>query len=597
MPSTYSPNLRFELIANGEQANTWGTTSNTNIGTLIGESIAGMVEIDVTAADITLVARNGASDEARQMMIVATGTPGAARSIFCPDGDTKVYVVINDSDYALLFSTVSGSGVSVPVGTSKLLYCDSVDVFEAVTAADTLLLGGSPTLALEAATKGYVDGQIAGLPISGLTPNRALISTSGGSFTTSATTSTEVGYLSGVTSAVQTQLNAKAPATSGTAILYGNGSGGFSNVTVGSGLQFSGGTLASTSAGGSVTSVSVTTGNGFSGTVTNPTSTPAIALSTTISGLIKGSAGALAQASPGTDYAPATTGTTAQLLANNGAGGFANISVGSGLSFNGVTLSSSVTSGVTSVNGLTGAVTLNYASVGAPSTGGSGASGTWGISISGNANYANSAGSVAWNNVSSKPSLVYNDNGTYGINITGNAQYSNFATSASSAANASNATYATFLSNDSGSHKLATQTDGNTVYYNPSGVATWSVNNNGEGTFNILYAYAFNNRSTQRSKENIVSYTHGLSDVLKLRPVSFKYKQEAGKPTAPTATQAGFIAEEIDALGLAEYVSYDKDNQPEGLKYSNMVALLTKAIQDLNAKVESLQAEVTALKG
>jgi hypothetical protein len=55
------------------------------------------------------------------------------------------------------------------------------------------------------------------------------------------------GYL---TSTDWTTFNSKAPATSGTSILYGNGSGGFSNVTVGSGLSFSTGTLSAT--GGSM---------------------------------------------------------------------------------------------------------------------------------------------------------------------------------------------------------------------------------------------------------------------------------------------------------------------------------------------------------
>lgn len=594
MPSTYSPNLRFELIANGEQANTWGTTSNTNIGTLIGESIAGMVEIDVTAADITLVARNGASDEARQMMIVATGTPGAARSIFCPDGDTKVYVVINDSDYALLFSTVSGSGVSVPVGTSKLLYCDSVDVFEAVTAADTLLLGGSPTLALEAATKGYVDGQIAGLPISGLTPNRALISTSGGSFTTSATTSTEVGYLSGVTSAVQTQLNAKAPATSGAAILYGNGSGGFSNVTVGSGLQFSGGTLASTSAGGSVTTVSVTTGNGFSGTVTNPTSTPAIALGTTISGLIKGSAGALTQASPGTDYAPATSGS--QILYGNGSGGFSNVSIGTGLSFSAGTLSSTASGSVTSVNGLTGAVTLNYASVGAPSTGGSGASGTWGINISGNSASCSGNAATASGPAGGGSFITSSNIGGQSVNYANSAGSANSANTASSANTANSSTNAVNLTSDGGTNKLVCQGDGNTVMYY-SGFAQWNVNNNGDATFNNVYAYNYYPRSSIKVKENVAAYGKGLQEVLSLRPVSYKYKKTDITPNPPKSIQAGFIAEEVYGMGLEEFVGLDAKGDPAGINYANMVALLTKAIQDLNAKVESLQAEVTAFKG
>ena len=39
MSSTYSPNLRLELIANGEQSGTWGNTTNTNLGTLLEQAI------------------------------------------------------------------------------------------------------------------------------------------------------------------------------------------------------------------------------------------------------------------------------------------------------------------------------------------------------------------------------------------------------------------------------------------------------------------------------------------------------------------------------------------------------------------------------
>lgn len=154
-----------------------------------------------------------------------------------------------------------------------------------------------------------------------------------------------------------------APATSGTSILYGNGSGGFSNVTVGSGLTFVGGTLASAAGGGSVTSVSVVTANGLAGTVANATSTPAITLSTTVTGLLKGNGTAISAATAGTDYAAAPTGTNAQLLANNGSGGFSNVTVGSGLSYVGGTLTA-VTGGggtvtdvsVVSANGFAGTV-------------------------------------------------------------------------------------------------------------------------------------------------------------------------------------------------------------------------------------------------
>lgn len=100
-----------------------------------------------------------------------------------------------------------------------------------------------------------------------------------------------------------------APATSGSSILYGNGAGGFSNVTVGSGLTFSGGTLSATGSGGTVTSVSVASANGFSGTVLNPTTTPQITMQTTVTGLLQGNGTAVSAAS--------TTGTGSVVLANS----------------------------------------------------------------------------------------------------------------------------------------------------------------------------------------------------------------------------------------------------------------------------------------
>jgi hypothetical protein len=160
-----------------------------------------------------------------------------------------------------------------------------------------------------------------------------------------------------------------APATTGSSILYANGSGGFSSVTVGSGLSFSAGTLASTSSGGSVTTVSVVSANGLAGTVANASSTPAITLSTSITGLLKGNGTAISAATAGTDYAAATTGTNTQLLANNGSGGFSNVTVGSGLTLTSGTLAATSGGGgtVTSVSGtgtvngltLTGTVTTS----------------------------------------------------------------------------------------------------------------------------------------------------------------------------------------------------------------------------------------------
>jgi hypothetical protein len=113
----------------------------------------------------------------------------------------------------------------------------------------------------------------------------------------------------------------------------------------------SGGTvqlLASKSgASGSVTSVSVVSANGLAGTVATSTTTPAITLSTTITGLLKGNGTAISAATSGTDYAPATSGSS--ILYGNGSGGFSNVTIGSGLSFTAGTLAATNAGTVTSV--------------------------------------------------------------------------------------------------------------------------------------------------------------------------------------------------------------------------------------------------------
>jgi len=107
-----------------------------------------------------------------------------------------------------------------------------------------------------------------------------------------------------------------------------------------------------TDAGGSVTSVSVVSANGLAGTVATATTTPAITLSTTITGLLKGNGTAISAAASGTDYAPATSGTS--ILYGNGAGGFSNVTIGTGVAFSAGTLSATGSGGtVTSVAALT----------------------------------------------------------------------------------------------------------------------------------------------------------------------------------------------------------------------------------------------------
>ena len=101
---------------------------------------------------------------------------------------------------------------------------------------------------------------------------------------------------------------------------------------------------------GTVSSVSVVSANGLAGTVATATTTPAITLSTTITGLLKGNGTAISAATSGTDYAPATSGTS--ILYGNGSGGFSNVTIGTGVAFTAGTLSATGSGGtVTSVTG------------------------------------------------------------------------------------------------------------------------------------------------------------------------------------------------------------------------------------------------------
>ena len=129
MASTYSPNLRLELIGTGEQQGTWGSTTNTNLGTLLEEAIGGYVSVTVTdGADTTLTAIDGSADQSRNMVINLAGALTAARNVICPAIE-KLYVVKNATTggFAVTFKVSGQTGVSVPNGSTYFLYVDGTD--------------------------------------------------------------------------------------------------------------------------------------------------------------------------------------------------------------------------------------------------------------------------------------------------------------------------------------------------------------------------------------------------------------------------------------------------------------------------------------
>jgi len=136
MPSTFSNNLRLELMGTGDQPGDWGTTTNRNLGTLIESAISGAVAVTTTSANQALTVVDGATDQARSMILKLDTTTGATYNVYAPP-NPKVYVVRNESaTYAaqLFNSTVSGNttaagtGITIPASTSLVVFSDGTDM-------------------------------------------------------------------------------------------------------------------------------------------------------------------------------------------------------------------------------------------------------------------------------------------------------------------------------------------------------------------------------------------------------------------------------------------------------------------------------------
>ena len=155
-------------------------------------------------------------------------------------------------------------------------------------------------------------------------------------------------------------------------------------------------------------------------------------------------------------------------------------------------------------------------------------------------------------------------------------------------ASATSADFAMVVDRSTGADILACRNDGNiwmpSVYGNTTGVAVNMV----IGSDGALYR----STSSLKYKTNVKNAAHGLSELLTLRPVTYEGKAEAdaGK------TFGGLIAEEVHEAGLTEFVQYAEDGSPDALAYGNMVSLCIKAIQEQQAIIESLQAELDQLK-
>ena len=144
MASTYSTNLALELIGTGDQSGTWGTTTNTNLGTLIEQSISGVVTQAMADSNQTITIPNGATGVARNMFIECTGALTAARQLIVP-ANKKIYFIFNNTTggFAITVLVSGQTGVSVPNGKKVILAMNSAgtDIVDATNYLSGLTVG------------------------------------------------------------------------------------------------------------------------------------------------------------------------------------------------------------------------------------------------------------------------------------------------------------------------------------------------------------------------------------------------------------------------------------------------------------------------
>ena len=133
MASSYSTDLKLELMVTGENAGTWGDKTNSNLN-LIQQAIAGYETINVGASDVTLVMSNATLSNARNMILNLSGSLSAARQVLVPDGIEKFYIVRDQTTRngnSLTIKTVSGSGFAIETsGQLVACYSDGTNVVE-----------------------------------------------------------------------------------------------------------------------------------------------------------------------------------------------------------------------------------------------------------------------------------------------------------------------------------------------------------------------------------------------------------------------------------------------------------------------------------
>ena len=146
MASTYS-SLKIQLMGTGENSGTWGTITNTNLGTALEEAIVGSADVNFSSADVTLTLTDANSSQtARNLRLNLTGTVGAPQNLIVPAIE-KVYIINNGLTQTITVKNTGGTGIAVPAGKTMYVYNNGTNVLDAVTHLTSLTLGSALPIA------------------------------------------------------------------------------------------------------------------------------------------------------------------------------------------------------------------------------------------------------------------------------------------------------------------------------------------------------------------------------------------------------------------------------------------------------------------
>jgi hypothetical protein len=150
MATQYTPKLGLALPVQGELDGTWGDTVNNSITSLIEEAIAGRSVLNNWAANaLAITTTNGAASNGRSMFLQLDDAAGIsdAGTVTVP-AQTKMFVVFNNTSYAVTVQASGGTGVVVPTTKTAILYCDGTNIKDAVDSiAGALNIGGALAVA------------------------------------------------------------------------------------------------------------------------------------------------------------------------------------------------------------------------------------------------------------------------------------------------------------------------------------------------------------------------------------------------------------------------------------------------------------------